>query len=242
MSASLVSHRPYKPGDDSPKRRGQGTRLRARKSSGQFTQDVQIWQHQRYSDPPALAGAGQKGFSRHSPVGNQQFYPDGLGVECRRTASRVRERLEPNEPNPQADPAVFQVATGNVGSEMIKRIATQPDLELIGLHCYRRRRSARTQASWPGWRRTECEGDRFDRGDHRGQARCADLPRRVPRRGPVRQSPWRPGIQHRALRAGLDHRSGTATPTTRTRRASRSRSSCRRRAQKGGADAPTAPA
>jgi Dihydrodipicolinate reductase, N-terminus len=31
---------------------------------------------------------------------------------------------------------VFQVATGNVGSEMIRRIATQPDLELIGLHCY----------------------------------------------------------------------------------------------------------
>jgi hypothetical protein len=29
---------------------------------------------------------------------------------------------------------VFQVATGNVGSEMIRRIATQPDLELIGLH------------------------------------------------------------------------------------------------------------
>ncbi|MDT5193257.1 MAG: 4-hydroxy-tetrahydrodipicolinate reductase, partial [Mycobacterium sp.] len=31
---------------------------------------------------------------------------------------------------------VFQVATGNVGTEMIKRIGTQPDLELIGLHCY----------------------------------------------------------------------------------------------------------
>src|SRR6195256_2734872 len=31
---------------------------------------------------------------------------------------------------------VFQVATGNVGSEMIKRIGTQPDLDLIGLHCY----------------------------------------------------------------------------------------------------------
>lgn len=31
---------------------------------------------------------------------------------------------------------VFQVATGNVGSEMIKRIAAHPDLELIGLHCY----------------------------------------------------------------------------------------------------------
>ena len=31
---------------------------------------------------------------------------------------------------------VFQVGTGNVGSEMIKRIATEPDLELIGVHCY----------------------------------------------------------------------------------------------------------
>lgn len=31
---------------------------------------------------------------------------------------------------------VFQVATGNVGSEMIKRIRRHPDLELIGLHCY----------------------------------------------------------------------------------------------------------
>ncbi len=31
---------------------------------------------------------------------------------------------------------VFQVATGNVGSEMIKRIRHQPDLELVGLHCY----------------------------------------------------------------------------------------------------------
>src|SRR5690242_19327042 len=31
---------------------------------------------------------------------------------------------------------VFQVATGNVGTEMIKRIGNRPDLELIGLHCY----------------------------------------------------------------------------------------------------------
>ena len=31
---------------------------------------------------------------------------------------------------------VFQVATGNVGTEMIKRISKRPDLELIGLHCY----------------------------------------------------------------------------------------------------------
>ncbi|MFV0496275.1 dihydrodipicolinate reductase [Mycobacterium sp.] len=31
---------------------------------------------------------------------------------------------------------VFQVATGNVGSEMIKRIGTRDDLDLVGVHCY----------------------------------------------------------------------------------------------------------
>lgn len=31
---------------------------------------------------------------------------------------------------------VFQVATGNVGTEMIKRIGNHPDLELVGVHCY----------------------------------------------------------------------------------------------------------
>jgi 4-hydroxy-tetrahydrodipicolinate reductase len=31
---------------------------------------------------------------------------------------------------------VFQVATGNVGTEMIRRIGRHPDLELIGVHCY----------------------------------------------------------------------------------------------------------
>lgn len=31
---------------------------------------------------------------------------------------------------------VFQVATGNVGAEMIRRIGERDDLELVGLHCY----------------------------------------------------------------------------------------------------------
>ena len=31
---------------------------------------------------------------------------------------------------------VFQVASGNVGTEMLKRIQDHPDLELVGLHCY----------------------------------------------------------------------------------------------------------
>src|ERR1700710_110313 len=46
----------------------------------------------------------------------------------------------PERTHPMNAPAratrVFQVATGNVGSEMIKRISAHPDLELIGLHCY----------------------------------------------------------------------------------------------------------
>ncbi|MCP9624861.1 dihydrodipicolinate reductase [Nocardia otitidiscaviarum] len=31
---------------------------------------------------------------------------------------------------------VFQVATGNLGTEMIGRVRAHPDLELVGLHCY----------------------------------------------------------------------------------------------------------
>src|SRR5271154_5543244 len=37
---------------------------------------------------------------------------------------------------PASKMRVFQVATGNVGTEMIKRIQRHPDLELVGLHCY----------------------------------------------------------------------------------------------------------
>lgn len=31
---------------------------------------------------------------------------------------------------------MFQVASGNVGTEMLRRIGRHPDLELVGLHCY----------------------------------------------------------------------------------------------------------
>jgi len=41
-----------------------------------------------------------------------------------------------SDQSPDGKVRVFQVATGNVGSEMIKRIQNHPDLELIGLHCY----------------------------------------------------------------------------------------------------------
>jgi 3-ketosteroid 9alpha-monooxygenase subunit A len=44
----------------------------------QFSQDVHIWAHQRYSDPPALASSEQEGFTA---IRNwaKKFYPDGQG-------------------------------------------------------------------------------------------------------------------------------------------------------------------
>jgi 3-ketosteroid 9alpha-monooxygenase subunit A len=44
----------------------------------QFEQDIEIWRHQRYSDPPALATAEYEGFTA---IRNwaKQFYPDGIG-------------------------------------------------------------------------------------------------------------------------------------------------------------------
>jgi len=44
----------------------------------QFTQDVHIWQHQRYSDPPALANSEMAGFTAIRKWATR-FYPDGLG-------------------------------------------------------------------------------------------------------------------------------------------------------------------
>ena len=44
----------------------------------QFEQDVEIWRHQRYSDPPALATEEFKGFTAIRKWA-KQFYPDGIG-------------------------------------------------------------------------------------------------------------------------------------------------------------------
>jgi 3-ketosteroid 9alpha-monooxygenase subunit A len=44
----------------------------------QFEQDVHIWGHQRYSDPPALATAEYEGFTAIRQWA-KQFYPDGIG-------------------------------------------------------------------------------------------------------------------------------------------------------------------
>jgi 3-ketosteroid 9alpha-monooxygenase subunit A len=43
----------------------------------QFTQDVHIWAHQRYSDPPALSNSEQEGFTAIRKWAATNFYPDG---------------------------------------------------------------------------------------------------------------------------------------------------------------------
>lgn len=55
----------------------------------QFTQDIDIWSHQRYSDPPALATAEYEGFTAIRKWA-MQFYPDGLGGSAADLA-RVRK-------------------------------------------------------------------------------------------------------------------------------------------------------
>jgi 3-ketosteroid 9alpha-monooxygenase subunit A len=44
----------------------------------QFEQDIHIWSHQRYSDPPALAPDEYEGFTAIRKWA-KQFYPDGIG-------------------------------------------------------------------------------------------------------------------------------------------------------------------
>ena len=98
---------------------------------------------------------------------------------------------------------VFQVATGNVGSEMIKRLGARDDLELVGVHCYSPEKVGKDVGELVGIGPNRRDGHRHGRGDHRRQARRADLPRCVPRRGPLRAGP-RGGYRHRHHRR-LDH-------------------------------------
>jgi nitrite reductase/ring-hydroxylating ferredoxin subunit len=52
----------------------------------QFAQDIHIWSHQRYSDPPALATAEHEGFTAIRKWA-MQFYPDGRGGSAADLAS-----------------------------------------------------------------------------------------------------------------------------------------------------------
>jgi 3-ketosteroid 9alpha-monooxygenase subunit A len=53
----------------------------------QFQQDIHIWSHQRYSDPPALTGSELAGFTAIRQWA-MKFYPDGKGGSAAELAER----------------------------------------------------------------------------------------------------------------------------------------------------------
>ncbi|MBJ7339685.1 Rieske 2Fe-2S domain-containing protein [Mycolicibacterium sp.] len=57
----------------------------------QFSQDVHIWAHQRYSDPPALASSEREGFTAIRTWA-KQFYPDGRGGSAAELAATHERR------------------------------------------------------------------------------------------------------------------------------------------------------
>lgn len=63
------------PNDDSP-HQPETLERRQRMANNQFLADLNIWQHQKYADPPALATAEGKGF-RMIRKWAMQFYPEG---------------------------------------------------------------------------------------------------------------------------------------------------------------------
>jgi 3-ketosteroid 9alpha-monooxygenase subunit A len=79
-------------GDDSARAEAKGREF-GQEIIRQFTQDVDIWQHQRYSDPPALANAELKGFTA---IRNwaKQFYPDGIGGSAAEVYAAQKGRTE----------------------------------------------------------------------------------------------------------------------------------------------------
>jgi phenylpropionate dioxygenase-like ring-hydroxylating dioxygenase large terminal subunit len=65
------------PGKDSPRAEAKAQAF-GQEVIRQFSQDVYIWSHQRYSDPPALSPSEFTGFTAIREWA-RQFYPDGRG-------------------------------------------------------------------------------------------------------------------------------------------------------------------
>ena len=105
-----------KPGDD--RDHSEAADKNARGVIEQFEADIEIWSHQKYAEPGRAVARRVPRLHRPAPVGRAVLSgPD-------------------EEPRMTRPIRVFQVATGNVGSEMIKRLGPHPDLELVGVHCY----------------------------------------------------------------------------------------------------------
>ena len=96
----------------------------------QFTQDIHIWSHQRFSDPPALAGSEHAGFTA---IRNwaKQFYPRRYRRQRRRRV-RSAERLDSRD---RFHPASSRVAPATSAPEMIKALpaARRPETRWCAL-------------------------------------------------------------------------------------------------------------
>ena len=170
----------------------------------QFSQDIHIWAHQRYSDPPALASVRVRGVHRDSQVGHavlSRRHSAAAPPSCTQPTPRKAERNE--RISEHADPGLpGRHRQRRLRDDQADRHAPRPRagrgaLLLAGQDRPRRRRARRAGpigviATGTG------------RGDHRREARRADLPRRVPRRGPLRAGA-RGRHQHRH-HGRLDHR------------------------------------
>jgi 3-ketosteroid 9alpha-monooxygenase subunit A len=78
------------PGKDTPRAEARAQQF-GREVIRQFEQDVYIWSHQRYSDPPALSSSEFEGFTAIREWA-RQFYPDGRGgsaAELRSAATEI---------------------------------------------------------------------------------------------------------------------------------------------------------
>ena len=108
-------------GQGSAAGRGQGRRSSARRSSGSSSRTSTSGRTSATPTRPRWRAREYEGFTAIRKWA-KQFYPDGSGGSAAEAVRRNPERL--NRMNAPARPIrVFQVATGNVGSEMIKRIA-----------------------------------------------------------------------------------------------------------------------
>jgi 3-ketosteroid 9alpha-monooxygenase subunit A len=79
------------PGKDSPRAEQKAIQF-GEEVIRQFAQDVHIWSHQRYSDPPALSTSEHEGFTAIRKWA-MQFYPDGRGGNAADLRAEQREGL-----------------------------------------------------------------------------------------------------------------------------------------------------
>jgi 3-ketosteroid 9alpha-monooxygenase subunit A len=77
------------PGKDAPRHETRAQEF-GQEVIRQFQQDVYIWSHQRYSDPPALSSSEFKGFTAIREWA-RQFYPDGRGGSAAELHSTAAE-------------------------------------------------------------------------------------------------------------------------------------------------------